>query len=522
MMEHFTSPVILGFDQVSARVADLLRDESNLAGSAVDRVYLPENTRQVADAVRQADLESAPLTVGGARTGITGGAVPTAGDWVLSLSRMTRILASGVDPASGQGWIRVEAGLSLADLDRLLAESPPETLPPPAAGGGTGWAYPVDPTEWSASVGGTVATNASGARSFRFGPTGSWVRALTVVLPDGRIRDVRRGQVRARDGLLDWPEGVGRLRIPSLRRPRSKSVAGYDVRPDVDLVDLLVGSEGTLAVITEVELALIPRPQNLLALFTFLPPGAQGLALARHLRDDAGLSPLTLEYLGAESLTLLRAERDHGVQGIPSFPDDADSGVFMEFAPDDDEALGALVETLDGALRAFGGDLDSTWAGDDADEARRMRTLRHAVPDAVNRRIAMARRAVPGLHKVGTDLSVPDDAAEEMEGIYRDRLASAGMPFVLFGHAAENHLHANLIPGSIQELARAKALHLELAREAVRLGGAVTAEHGIGRLKRELLPIQFGDDGVRELQAVKSAFDPRWILGPGVLFDSRP
>lgn len=519
MMEHFTSPVILGIDQVSARVADLLRDESNLAGSAVERVYLPENTRQVADAVQCARTAGTPLTVGGARTGITGGAVPSAGDWVLSLSRMTRILSSGVDPASGQGWIRVESGVSLADLDRLLAEAPPSALPAPGAG--ASWAYPVDPTEWSASVGGTVATNASGARSFRFGPTGAWVRALTVVLPDGRIREVRRGEVQARDGVLDWPEGVGRLHLPRLSRPRSKSVAGYDVRPDVDLVDLLVGSEGTLAVITEVELALVPRPEQLLALFTFLPDGSNGLALARHLRDGAGLSPLILEYLGPESLDLLRSERDHGVQGIPSFPDEAGSGLFMEFAPEDEEALGALVEGLDRALGAFGGDLESTWAGDDPEEGRRMRSLRHAVPDAVNRRIALARRSVPGLHKVGTDLSVPDDAAEEMEEIYRDRLASAGMPFALFGHAAENHLHANLIPGSAAELERAKALHLDLAREAVRLGGAVTAEHGIGRLKRELLPIQFGDDGIRQLQAVKSAFDPEWILSPGVLFESR-
>ena len=521
-MEHLTSPVILGSEEVTARAADLVRDESNLASPIVERVYLPETTEQVAQVLDQANREGATVAVGGARTGITGGAVPSPGDWVLSLSRMTEILAAGVDPDGSEAWVRVQAGVSLADLDRILTHSPPVELAPPPCGGS--WAYPVDPTEWSASVGGTVATNASGARSFRFGPTGAWVRALTLVLSDGRVREVRRSLIRASGGVLEWPDGVGRLELPRLPRPRSKSVAGYDVRDDVDLVDLLVGSEGTLGVITEVELALRPRLQNVLALFTFLPPGVDGLVLARRLRDHDLFRPLTLEYLGPESLELLRAERKEGAGGdsIPSFPQQAGSGLFMEFAPESEAALGELVEALDDLLRDFGGDLDATWAGDDPEEGRRMRALRHAVPDAVNRRISLARRQVPGLHKVGTDLSVPDDGAVEMDAIYRERLSSAHIPFVLFGHAAENHLHANLIPRSRAELDQALEVHWELAREAVRLGGAVTAEHGIGRLKRSLLSIQFGEEGVARLRSVKDVFDPAGILNPGVLFPPRP
>lgn len=517
-MAHLTSPVILGSREVATRGADFLRDESSLAAAPVERVYLPETTAQVAQVVVAAHEAGVPLAVGGARTGIAGGSVPDPGAWVLSLSRMTRILAAGAGDAEKSAWVRVEAGLSLADLDQQLRQAPPVGLPRSPSGGS--WAYPVDPTEWSASVGGTVATNASGARSFRYGPTGAWVRALTVVLPDGRIREIRRGQLRAVDGVLDWTEGVGRLAIPELPTPRSKSVAGYNLAPDVDLVDLLVGSEGTLGVITEVELALHPRPEHVMALFSFLPAGSHGLALARRLRDEPPFRPLTLEYLGPESLELLRDERRAGAGGsaIPAFPDEARSGLFMEFAPEDGAALEALVEALEGVLAEFGGELDATWAGDDREERRRMRALRHAVPDAVNRRIAMARQTVPELHKVGTDLSVPDEAAEAMEAIYEDRLAASGIPFVLFGHAAENHLHANLIPGSRRALAEALEVHRELAREAVRLGGAVTAEHGIGRLKRELLTIQFGEEGVARLRAVRAAFDPHGTLNPGVLF----
>jgi D-lactate dehydrogenase (cytochrome) len=155
-------------------------------------------------------------------------------------------------------------------------------------------------------------------------------------------------------------------------------------------------------------------------------------------------------------------------------------------------------------------------------EARKMKALRHAVPEAVNERISTHARRVPGLHKVGTDLAVPDQGAAEMNGIYRERLRDSGMEYALFGHAAENHLHANLIPSSKEELDRARSLHLDLAREAVRLGGSVTAEHGIGRLKHELVPIQYGEAGVDALRGVKRFFDPEDRLNPGVIFPARP
>ena len=140
----------------------------------------------------------------------------------------------------------------------------------------------------------------------------------------------------------------------------------------------------------------------------------------------------------------------------------------------------------------------------------------------MNGRIARLKRDVPELHKVGTDLAVPDGSADEMNRVYRESLAASGLRYVVFGHAGENHLHVNLIPRTREELERAKALHKDLAREAVRLGGAVTAEHGIGRLKRELLEIQYGPEGVRALRRVKEFFDPKGILNPGVLFAAKP
>jgi D-lactate dehydrogenase (cytochrome) len=507
------TPAASGESAVLDQFPDLLRDESRLVAGVVTRVYRPSTPEAVAAVVGEAGTAGVPLCVSGARTGISGGAVPQDTPWVLSLEGLDRIVDAGVDPMSGERWVRVEAGVTLTALARWLKTEAPAGL--------RGFLYPVDPTEWSASVGGTVATNASGGRSYRYGPTARWVRALRVVLADGRMCWVRRGEVVARDGQMVWPAGWGdrRLRLPELPEPRTRCVAGYAIRPDGDLVDLLVGSEGTLAVVVEAELALAPEPEGLLGLFVFLPSGVDGLDAVVALRNEPDLAILTAEFLDAASLDLVREFQAQGVGGdVPVFPDHAASALFLELEIGrGDDAMMAAMETLDRVLTGLGASLDDTWAGEGEADRQRMRHLRHAVPEAVNTWIRTRARSVPGLHKVGTDLAVPDEGWMALRAAYEDARTRAGMRSVLFGHAAENHLHLNFLPDDLEALERAQRLHEALAREAVRLGGAVTAEHGIGRLKRSLVAIQFGADGVAALRSVKDFMDPHGILNPGVL-----
>ncbi len=510
-------PVAEGMGAIRDRFPDLLRDESNLSGQGVERVYLPTSAEEVAAVVQAAAEAGIPLSLSGARTGITGGAVPVGTRWLLSLQRMDRFLGWGRDPESDQPFVRVEAGLSLAELAKRVAAL--ESL------AAEGWVYPVDPTEWSASVGGTVATNASGSRSYHFGPTGRWVRALRLVLPDGRLVELRRGEVRARGTEVRWPAGFDDrvLRVPDLRHPQAKCVAGYGLEADGDLMDLFIGAEGTLGVVVEAELALAPLPPRILSLFAFLPEGADALELVARIKAEPHLSPLAMEYLDEGCLRLLREERAAGrEESIPELPDGAREALYLELPFADDDAMESGIEALDTLLASVGASLDDTWAGDDEGERARMRHLRHAVPEAVNARITRRKREEPGLHKVGTDLAVPDGTAAELYRLYRERREATGLEAVLFGHAAENHLHLNFLPRSAEELVRAKAVHLELAREAVRLGGSVTAEHGIGRIKRELVEIQYGPEGVEELRRVKAFLDPRGILNPGVLLPDPP
>ncbi len=521
MSQSSPCPVVVGRRSVLEECGDLLRDESSLIGGAVDRVYRPGSSEEVAAVVAMAAKEGAQLTVSGARTGIAGGAVPGADEpgrlhWLLSLERMDRILGWKLDADGGAPGVRVQAGVPLSTLTQTVREEAGIETPPT----GSRWMYPVDPTEWTASVGGTIATNASGARSYRYGPTAPWVRALTVVLADGTLLEVGRGEVQARDGRLLWPGAFGDrvLTVPNLPTPRVRCVAGYALSPEVDLIDLIVGSEGTLAVVVEAELALTSEPPGVLSLFSFLPPGGDGLALTARIRSDPRLAPLAIEYLDGSALELLRRRELRLGSSHTPVPPDADSALFVELPWNHEAEVFHLAEAMEAQLRSEGGSLEFTWAGEDEMQARKMKALRHAVPEAVNERISMHARTVPGLHKVGTDLAVPDEGAAEMNAIYRDRLRGSGMEYALFGHAAENHLHANLIPSSAEELDRARALHLELAREAVRLGGSVTAEHGIGRLKHDLVPIQYGEAGVAALREVKRFFDPEGRLNPGVLF----
>jgi D-lactate dehydrogenase (cytochrome) len=147
-----------------------------------------------------------------------------------------------------------------------------------------------------------------------------------------------------------------------------------------------------------------------------------------------------------------------------------------------------------------------------------MKAFRHAVPEHVNGIIGRRKRDVPGLHKVGTDMAVPDERLEDALALYRSRLGESGLEHVIFGHIGDNHLHVNILPRSEEELERAMDLYGTFAEEVVEMGGSVAAEHGIGRLKKLFLPIQFDEEELAAMQAVKDVLDPQGLFNPGVLF----
>ncbi len=487
-------------------------DESKVEPVRPARIFFPESTAQLAAAIRSAvgsgsggDV-AGRITVSGARTGIVGGAAAGAGNIIVT-ERIKGVEL--IEVADHRPHLRCGAGTTLGEIRDYLAD--------------TGYRYPVDPTEMSASIGGTIATNASGARTLRFGPTRKWIRSLTVVLADGGILDISRGALVSSDGAFDLTRGDGNRTtfvVDPVRIPATKHNAGYYLTRPADPIDLFIGSEGTLGVVTETVLDLLPVPATTLGLTLFLPTDDPA-PLVRALLE---LQPTALEYMDEHSLALLREARERGVDGgtIPPLPPEARAALYIELDLPSEDALESSYERIESLCAKFDIDADSSWAGFDESEIAGMKRFRHALPERINALIAERKRTIPELTKIGTDMAVPIDRLDEMLGLYRATLSAAGLDFYIFGHIGDGHVHVNVVPETPDEWRLGYRLYREFAAVAVKLGGSVAAEHGIGRLKRSFLGVQFSHDEIETMRTIKGALDPDGVLNPGVLFEGEP
>jgi D-lactate dehydrogenase (cytochrome) len=508
---------------------DCLKDESRLRGRA-DSVSFPRSEAELREDLAGAARAGTPVTVQGARTGITGGAVPDGGH-VLNLSRMTRVLGLRQEPEGGSFLLAAEPGLTLAALNDAVAAKRFDTGGWPDAAlaalrsfqaAGPQF-FPPDPTESSASLGGMAACNASGARSFLYGPTRKYVQRLRVALADGSMLELERGRDRAEGRRFSVRTGAGRVlagRLPSYAMPGAKNAAGYHARDGMDMVDLFVGSEGTLGVISELEIRLLPAPGAVWGVLAFLPSEDAAIGFVERCRAAAaGLA--AIEYFDGAALALLRRrkEADPAFAGLPAMPAGAGGAVYVEYEGADEAAVERAVEGMGGNLGECGGSGEDAWMATDGPLRRRLRDFRHAVPETVNMLIDERRREQPDLTKMGTDFAVPDGALRAALRMYREGLAELGAEHVIFGHVGDNHLHVNILPATPGQRRLAKELYARWAAEVVAMGGTVSAEHGIGKLKKDLLRLMYGERGVGEMREVKRVFDPAGRLNPGNLFD---
>jgi FAD/FMN-containing dehydrogenase len=393
------------------------------------------------------------------------------GGWIVSLERFTRIEVR-------QGSALAGAGVLLRDLHSAARAS--------------GQFYPPDPTETAASLGGSIATNASGSRSFRYGATRRHIQSVRVIMMDGVARTFRRGEA------VDFT-------VPAIAVPRGvKHSAGYALAPGMDWVDLFVGSEGTLGIVTEAEVNLLPAPAALLAGVVFLRDDEAAVDAVDAWRGVPGNR--MLEYFDRPSLQLL-------AQRFSEIP--ANAGAAILFEQELNSANDPEIDLWEPRLESVGADPEASWFAMADSDRERFRKFRHTLPEMVN---DIVRR--DGFAKIGSDYSVPVERNREMLGFYRMKL-NAEFPgrAVIFGHIGNAHLHANILPASQEEFDRARALMLEFARRAVELGGSVAAEHGLGKRKIHLLALQYTDAEIEAMKAVKLRLDPQWLLGRGNLFE---
>jgi D-lactate dehydrogenase (cytochrome) len=456
----------------SDEIQSFLSDASFIRDGYADRVVLPESVEEVSETLAAANKDYTPVTVSGAGTGTVGGRVPFGGI-VLATDRLNRI------KSIEDGRAVAEAGVILADFQRAVDQK--------------GLLYPPDPTERGCFLGGTVATNASGARTFKYGPTRNYIERLKVVLASGAILDLRRGEGNS----LKIP-------LPTYRPPTTrKNASGYFVAPNMDAIDLFIGSEGTLGVICEIEARLVPKPQGLLSGVVFFAKEADVLAFVADAKRGA-VDARALEFFDVESLNFLR-------QKYPEIPAEAAGAIFFEQETTDLTEESILNKWL-ALLEKHNAFADSWFATGEQDWAK-LREFRHQLPVLMNEWFARYRQ-----RKVSTDMAVPDEAFPGLFDLYKRTLRRSGLRYTIFGHIGDNHVHVNILPRDDDEAARARDLYVQFLKYAASVGGTLSAEHGIGKLKRDYLRLFYSDAQLREMAALKKHFDPQGILGRGNIF----
>lgn len=524
-------------ERVDDRHGDFLKDESKKIGSAVS-ISFPLDEAEVASTLSYMTQNSVKVTVQGARTGVTAGAVPAEGH-ILNLGRMDRVTGLSYDAASGSYLVMLQPGVILSKLREMLAGKSFDTS------GWSGealktledfkkageWFFPTDPTEASATLGGIAACNSSGACSFYYGPARKYIEGLDVALADGTVLKLSRGRDKAEGESFSVASAEGKVfsgSLPGYEMPDVKNASGYFAHEGMDLLDLFIGSEGTLGVITGILLRLVPKPANVWGIMALLTEEAQALAFVKKLRQQAfearsafgGPALAALEFFNRDTLKLLRQFKleNSSFSAIPEIPGEISSAVYAEIHADSEDEACGLVMDVTALLEESGGREDATWFAASETEMERLHTFRHAVPEAVNLIIADRKKKNPELTKLGTDMAVPDDRLEEVMDMYNRGLEESGLESVIFGHIGNNHLHVNILPRSAEEYAKGWELYHSWAKRIIGMGGTISAEHGVGKLKTALLERMYGTEGIKQMRAVKKVFDPQAVLNPGNLF----
>lgn len=494
-----------------------LSDESKLSGGNAETIFFPTSTEEVSSFLQEIAQRGDAVTISAARTGITGGAVPFGGA-LISLEKMNRFLGLGFDTNAGKWYLRVQPAVVLTDIGRVLkgrAVKGLKALTPNAlddfAQEAKSFFYPVDPTELGASIGGTIATNASGARSFAYGATRRWIKAITVVFGAGERCTIERGNYLANEqGEISFPVGdkVQRLVIPSYVVPNVKNSAGIYAKPGMDLIDLFIGSEGILGVITEVEIWLTEQHDEL-SVIQFFDTEQQFLDFVETIRIQKDLALEFLECIDSNGLALIRKrqENDPAALDIPLLPRAEGGALLFDLLVGSDKI--DTLSKVEELCRHIGVSPDQSWVAYSAKDKEKLRKFRHALPESVNEIIALRKHTYPELHKLSTDMSVCDEHLRTIYAYYREQLDQSKLHYVMFGHIGNNHIHINILPQNMDEQDKAKAVYHKLAEKVVSLGGSLSAEHGIGKMKRDYIEMMYGEEGINEMRRIKHFFDPK-------------
>ncbi len=426
-----------------------------------DLVARPESADDVRELVRQAASDRIPITCAGAQTSTTGASITDKG-MLLSLRSLDRISA----PDEKVRTIKVEPGALVGEIKRMAAAA--------------GLLFAPDPTsEEESTIGGAIACNASGARTFKYGATRRHVRGLKVVMASGELKEFRRSDLE-------------------------KNTVGYAFAHDP--IDWFIGSEGTLGIIVEAELTLLPLPRHVVGLAALFRSEREALNFVIATRESSTLSARCIEYFDERAVEIARGAASAGI-----IPADAATMVYVEeeISDDLDSTLTRWIELIE----AIAADFDPLVFDGEA-RLREARRMRHSIPATLNELGSRYRDS--GGRKVSTDWAVPYRKLPEAIQVARSLVEQLGIEKpVIYGHAGNGHPHQNFVARDERELATIEEAVEETLKRVLTLGGTVAAEHGIGKIKRRWLPLQMNALQISMMTAVKTELDPLRILAPG-------
>lgn len=517
--------------------SEFLRDESRQTGTA-QSISFPKTEEEIISGLMECAHKNMEITTQGARTGLAASAVPFGGH-IINLSKMNKVVGARYDKESERFFLRVQPGVLLAEVRKYLMNKSFVTLDWDDQSREAlnymeknQWFYSTDPTEISASIGGMTACNASGAKSFRYGSTRDHVEALRVVLADGDVLSIKRGQCMAKDGHFKLVTENGRTikgELPKYKMPDvKKNTSGYYNKPNMDMIDLFLGSDGTLGIISEIEIELNKKQVANWGITVFMPDEDKALDLVRAARGEKifedikplYLNPSAIEFFSHDALEMLKVQQktNPAFSSIQEIKDEYHTAVYIEIEGDSDDEIWNGIDSLGTCITKLGGDEDATWVANNPTSLEKLHSFRHACPECVNMQIDIAKKTDSRITKLGTDMSVPDDKLKQVMKMYNEDIQKNNLHAVIFGHVGNNHLHVNTIPRNMEEYKKGKELYLMWAEKIAAMGGAVSAEHGVGKLKVPFLQKMYNSEELDEMRSLKKLFDPDQLLNRGAVF----
>jgi FAD/FMN-containing dehydrogenase len=450
--------------------------EDTMMRAEPDAVVRARDERDVAEVIAYGYANEIPVTFCASQTSMTGAAV-TGGGILVSVEKLSGVvdIEKMVDGARAV----VRPGTITADFQRAVADA--------------GWFFPVAPTSRDeCCIGANIATNASGEDSFKYGPIRPYVCKLDLIMSDGSLKTIERKSV---------PEWTGDL-----------TRAGLEMRAE-EPIDLVIGSEGTLAFIAGATLDLLPVAAKFYTLLAPFRTNEEALQFIVDVSMSIHEKVRALELIDSGALFAMKT-----AEGMPGISDDVKSFVYLKQEYVDEIEFERTMELwYDKIVAASGENLaEAVLVAENDKQKEDFRLWRHRIPEWANERGRAAWDS--GGAKVGSDWWVPVNRLSEMMAFFYDQAGKTGMDRMAYAHAGRGHPHTNLIATNREQLEFAHEVLLSCCKKAVSLGGGVAGEHGIGKMHRDLLPIQHDAETLKRMRAIKDEWDPKNILGRGTIF----